>query len=136
MFKCWNVAVALTIVFLAGMVNAFADVPANRSGIAGRVFLVQFPVPGSPVSPPIPLQVSLWVFVKDGSHVRLVGKFETAQDGTFSVALPPGTYIVEPNPLSVYGGIGQLQVTVIPRQVTFDEIDVILNGDGLGIFPI
>ena len=124
MFKQWNITVVLTIVFLAGMFNALAGGPTHRSGIAGQVLLVQFLVPGSPVSPAVPLQVTLWVYAKEGRHFRLMGKFETAQDGTFSVALPPGTYLVEPDPLSGYEGTGQLQVTVVPRQVTFDEIDV------------
>ncbi|MGB7770113.1 MAG: hypothetical protein WBN22_14855 [Verrucomicrobiia bacterium] len=135
MFKRWNVAVVvLTIFFLAGLFNALAGGPAHRSGIAGQVLLVQLLVPGSPVSPAVPLQVALLTFAKEGRHFRLIGKFETAPDGTFSVALPPGTYIVEPDPLSGYEGIGQLQVTVVPRQVISDEIDVI-SGDGLGMFP-
>jgi len=134
MLKQWKVAVALTMVLLAGMFNALAGGPTHRSGLVGQVLLVQFPVPGSPVSPAVPLQVTLGVYAKEGRHFRLTGKFETAQDGTFSVALPPGTYLVEPDPSSGYEGIGQLQVTVVPRQVTFDEIDVI-SGGGLGMFP-
>ena len=133
MLKRWNITVVLTIVFLAGMFNAQAGGTIHRSGITGQVFLVQFLVPGSPVPPTVPLQVTLWVFAKEGRNFRLMGKFETAQDGTFSVALPPGTYLVEPDPLSGYEGTGQLQVTVVPRQVTFDEIDVISGG--FGMFP-
>jgi hypothetical protein len=107
------------------MFNALAGESAHRSGIAGQVLLVQFLAPGQVVVPPVPLQVRLLVFAKRGQHVRLVGKFETAQDGTFLIELPPGTYVVEPDPLSGYAGFGQLQVTVAPRQIMFDEIDVV-----------
>ena len=125
MFKRWNILVILAVVFLAGTFNTVAGERFHRSGITGQVFLVQFLAPGQVVVPPVPLQVGLLVFAERGHNVRLVRQFETAQDGTFLVELPPGTYVVEPDSLSGYAGFGQLQVRVALRQITFDEIDVV-----------
>ena len=87
---------------------------------------------------PIPLQITLSVYTFMGDHIRLLGNFNTAQDGTFYLDLPPGTYVVEPDPSMGYVGIGQLEINVAPRQVTVDEIDVIgADDDGsLGLAPI
>jgi hypothetical protein len=89
------------------------DGDAMRSGIRGRVVLF----PSTPVeigTSPSPVKgVATGVFIEseDGDIRRIA----TESDGTFSVALPPGTYVVSPQlpPGSTYVPVG--------RTVTVEE---------------
>jgi hypothetical protein len=136
MRKFWNTVAALVIIFLLGRFSVSAA--PQPSGIAGQVFLLQYsPIgafPGDTVT--TPLQITLSVYAGSASrskHFRLVGNVKTAEDGTFYIKLPPGNYFLAANPPGDYAGTAsdQLQVTVMPRKVTYDEIDFVYLGAGL-----
>jgi hypothetical protein len=110
--------------------------PRLHSGISGQVFLI---LPILNLDEGLgedydtePIELRLWVYVKIGGHFRHVGDIETTEDGSFSFDAPPGTYMLEPDPTSGYwlGGVfglytDTLNITVFPRQVSYDEIYVV-----------
>ncbi len=109
--------------------SSTADAHRHRSGITGQVFLITQTLNLGFGFSYEPVQVTLLIEVKRGPHIHLIKTIDTGQDGTFSVDLPPGTYIVEPDPslgLSLFG-TDTLEVTVVPRQFTDDEIDVAVS---------
>lgn len=108
-----------------------------RSGIAGQVLLIVPTLSGLNLDEGlgdyvVPVQLHLWVYAKTGRSFRHIGSIETAQDGSFSFDAPPGTYMLEPDPTSEYslGGVfgdytDTLEITVFPRQISYDEIYVV-----------
>ena len=147
MSKYQKVTVALMLIFLAAVFKVNADDRLKQdksgihSGVAGQVILI---IPalnslnfnyGEDFSTE-PIQLNMWVYAKLGHQVRYVGSFETAQDGTFSFDAPPGTYEIVPDPASEYalgGVVGQytdsVEITIEPRQITYDEIYVVSVSD-------
>jgi hypothetical protein len=106
-----------------------------RSGIAGQVFLI-IPIlnldEGLGDYDAEQIGIRLWVYVKIGDHFRHIRDIETAQDGSFLFDAPPATYMLEPDPTSGYslGGViglytDTLEITVVPRQISYDEIYVV-----------
>jgi len=109
-----------------------ARVPAHQPGIAGQIFLNEV---NYPTVPPAPLQTTLSVYVQSGKHLRFLGDIDTAADGTFFIPLPPGIYILNPAPSTPYWWYsGQWPaIAVTPRQVAYDELDIVSNP--MGMFP-
>ncbi len=116
------VAIAMTALLLAGCGPSAASAPPN-TGIRGIVTLG----PTCPVEqvgqPPCvePLAATLAVTsAEDGS---VVAKVNSGADGTFTVDVPPGDYVVVPEPGGDPLPLGQpVEVTVVAGAYT--EIEV------------
>ena len=132
-----RIAAVAALVLLAITFNAIAGTPRMTSGIAGQVMLEPFPAPGVPPQLPVPVQITISVFAKAGRHLRWIGNFATAEDGTFAIPLPPGTYTLEPAASTPYAGLARWSVTVSPRRVTYDVLDLPVPNDinPWGTFP-
>jgi len=113
------------------------EVRPRWSGVAGQVFFVQEPAPGFPATAPVAVQTTLSVYATFGHHFRLLGNYNTAADGTFAIQLPPGNYLIEPAIGAPDTGLGAVQVTVVPRQVSWAELDLVALYDSnpTGVFP-
>jgi hypothetical protein len=137
MQKPLSIAAVLAIVLLGIAFEANALPPRSPSGIAGQVLLFELSTIDATNPPPVPLQTTISVFAKTGRHVRLIGNFDTAADGTFAIPLPPGNYIVEPAASTPYAGMGEWTPTVFPRRVTLGTLGVISvdNPNPSGSFP-
>jgi hypothetical protein len=130
MQKSWSIAAVLAIVLLGITFEANALPPRLPSGIAGQVLLFELSTVDATNPPPVPLQTTISVFAKTGRHVRLIGNFDTAADGTFAISLPPGNYIVEPAASTPYAGLGEWTPTVFARRVTVGNLGVVIVDGG------
>src|SRR3954465_4071633 len=102
------VQVAILIVIVAGCAGRTAGVSPTPSGgiggsaTAGPTCPVE-KVPADPACAPRPVRGAVLV-VRDGSGVE-VARATTGADGTFFVALGPGSYVVAPQPVEGLMGV-------------------------------
>jgi hypothetical protein len=100
-----------------------ADADA-MTGIRGRVVLFPTsPVEGTSPSPVKGVSTGVFIESEDGEDMRRVA---TEPDGTFSVELPPGTYLVSPQlpPGSTYVPVGR---TVVVEEGHVSEVTLVLE---------
>jgi hypothetical protein len=94
------------------------------TGIRGRVVLFPTtPVEGISPSPVKGVSTDVIIESEDGEDIRRVA---TETDGTFSVALPPGTYLVSPQlpPGSTYVPVGR---AVVVEEGRVSEVTLVLE---------
>jgi hypothetical protein len=116
----WLQAAAFGLALLAAVtISARGD--RGQSGIHGRVLAGCIDEPSPEPKPVVGIQhVLRWR--KDGVPPRLVTRFRSEADGTFSLSLPPGHYQVVADPASpANGNMKPLDVTVRKGEST--EID-------------
>ena len=117
-----TIAVAITMILVAG-----ASAPAEEklvlavdSGIEGTVTIG----PTSPVATPgsaddsKPYATELVISPKEGLHLKRPVRVKTGADGSFSVALEPGTYVIEAGGSQSPPTLKPLEVSVEPGRYT------------------
>jgi hypothetical protein len=107
----------LLLALLLAACNNAVEPGSVTSGIQGRVTIgPQCPVvmAGSPC-PDAPLAATITVSSTDGQEVASI---ETPRDGTFRIALAPGTYVVEARPLQGDG---------IARMLPLEPVHVVVD---------
>ena len=105
-------------------VGASPTASSPDSGIRGTVLIgptCPVEIAGqSPCVKPYPA-----VLVVTDSEGREVGRTTAAADGTFTIALPPGVYVILPQPGTPFPQAQPIDVTVVPGQFA----DVQINYD-------
>ena len=95
----------------------------HQSGIVGQVLLVIDSLHGLETST---CQTPLFISVKCGNRFPIVCQVTTAEDGTFFLKLPPGTYGITPflQNLNFRWSDRPVEVKVKAREITLVEIGV------------
>lgn len=115
------------LVALIGLVACTATVEAN-SGIFGQVVIgPQCPVVAEGMEEECadkPYQATILVKTEDGS--REVTRFTSDANGQFRVALPPGTYLLEPIPGGSPFPFGKPQLVEV-REGQYTEVTILYD---------
>jgi hypothetical protein len=111
----------LALFFVAvGLASMTGCSPAVDSGIEGTVTIG----PTSPVATPgsaddsKPYATELVISPKEGLHLKRPVRVKTGADGSFSVALEPGTYVIEAGGSQSPPTLKPLEVSVEPGRYT------------------
>ena len=97
------VAAAIGIAFVAAVVVRARGDDGKKSGIHGQVLAGCLGEQGADPQPVIGIQqVRRW---REHAASQLVRRFRSDSDGSFSVSLPPGRYLIVPDPASPAEGL-------------------------------
>ncbi len=108
------------LLLLLLLLSACALVPSatpETSGVEGRVLIGPMcpVVQAGTECPDLPYQAGLIILKPDGREVQ---RFETDEQGRFSIPLPPGDYILAPQSKDAMPFASEVNFTVAPGEYT------------------
>jgi hypothetical protein len=119
-FRRWLPAAVVGLALVAALVVTACGDDRADSGIHGRVLAGCLDEQGNDPRPVVAVQqVQRW---RERGSPQLVQRFRSESDGTFSVSLPPGRYLIVADPASFTNGLMKpLDVNVVAGEST--EVD-------------